>query len=96
MQNVKIHLISPSGREQFLPVGFSFWVLLLGFLVPLFRRDIPWALAMLALDWATLGLARIFLAFTYNRSHLKDRLRAGARPVDERSYDMLRLLKLVQ
>lgn len=53
------------------PLGFSWSVLLFGFLVPFSRKDWKMTLIMLFFNVITLGFASFFFAFTYNNSYAK-------------------------
>ncbi len=59
------------------PLGFSWAVLLLGFLVPLHRRDWRGTAVMLAAIFLSYGLALLPLAAFYNRYYARSLFRRG-------------------
>ncbi|MBZ9781620.1 hypothetical protein K9857_08650 [Pseudomonas sp. REP124] len=59
------------------PIGFSWSVFVFGFIAPLFRGDIKWAVIMFILACFTGGLTNLVLMFTYNRWYACDLIDAG-------------------
>lgn len=66
-----------SGMIKVAPVGFSWSVLLFGFLVPAARKDWLWVFIMLALEILTFGTAAIILAFIYNKIYARRLFKKG-------------------
>ncbi len=59
------------------PTGFSWAVLLFGFLIPLHRKDWLWSIGILASQIATAGLAAIPFAFLYNKLYIRKLIKNG-------------------
>ena len=59
------------------PTGFSWTVLVFGFLVPLHRRDWLWGIGILASQIVTVGLAAIPFAFLYNKLYTRKLIKNG-------------------
>lgn len=70
-------------------VGFSWTTFFFGFLVPMLRGDVKWAIIMLALGVCTMGLANFILCFAYNNIYTRGLLEKGYRPVDDYSAALL-------
>lgn len=78
MSKAKFILKNPrTGSIKAAPVGFSWTVLLFGFLVPVYRKDWLWAILMLILEIPTFGLASVPFAFFYNKIYIKSLFRRG-------------------
>lgn len=59
------------------PLGFSWTVLLFGFLVPLYRKDWEMTIVMFLLYILTLGFISIIFAFTYNTIYARSLFKRG-------------------
>lgn len=59
------------------PTGFSWTVLLFGFLVPLHRKDWLWTISILFFQLITFGLAAIPFAFLYNKLYARKLIKQG-------------------
>ncbi|OOC23370.1 HrgC protein [Helicobacter pylori] len=71
-------------------VGFSWTTLFFGFLLPVIRGDLGWAVLMLIAQIFSLCLANIVFAFIYNKKYTTKLLEDGYEPMDEYSKGMLR------
>ncbi len=71
-------------------VGFSWTTLFFGFLVPIIRGDLGWAVLMLIAQIFSLYLANIVFAFIYNKKYTTKLLEDGYEPMDEYSSRVLR------
>ncbi len=70
------------------PVGLAWTVLFFGFWPPLLRRDWKWAGIMFATQICTLGLAKIFFMFIYNKLYITDLISAGYKAHSSITGDM--------
>jgi len=66
-----------SGHIRQAPVGFSWTVLLFGFIPPLFRGDWKWAVILLILALLTWGISNVVFAFLYNKLYIRDLFQGG-------------------
>lgn len=84
-----IMMKNDSGVVKKAPVGFSWTVLLFGFLVPLLRGDLKWSLIMfiasLVIGGITYGFGAvivwIYFAVKYNELYMNELKEKGYRPV---------------
>ena len=60
-----------TGIIKVAPTGFSWTVLLFGFLVPLHRKDWLWTAIILFSQIVTFGLAAVPFAFLYNKLYAR-------------------------
>lgn len=92
----EVNLVNMSGQLRNAPQGFCWTILFFGWFVPLFRKDILTAGAMLILavilfylfDESGIILVwgiNIFLAFKYNELFTKKLLKDGYRPANKNS-----------
>lgn len=82
-----------SGETKDVKMGFSWPTLFFGFLNPLFKGDIKWAIIMFVLTIATFGVAWLFFPFVYNLFYMSSLLRKGFIAYDENGYPIDRLNK---
>ena len=78
-----------SGVLKNVKVGFSWTTLLFGFLPPLFRGDIKWALIMFIVAFPTFGISWLIFPFIYNKIYIKDLLEKGYVPADDTAQNAL-------
>ncbi|WP_413111575.1 hypothetical protein [Thaumasiovibrio sp. DFM-14] len=72
MAYTKLVMKNPeTGREEVCPVGVSWTFLFFGFLVPLFRGDLKWAVGCLVLGIFTFGMSGFIFMFMYNTLYVK-------------------------
>ncbi len=94
---MKITLKHDSGITKQVKVGFSWTTFFFGFLVPLIRGDIKWAVILLLVSGAigvfTLGIGAfvvdIIFSFKYNFIYIKDLVEKGYKPIDENGQQVL-------
>ena len=72
-----IKLKSKNGSIKEAPVGFSWTVFFVSWLVPLFRGDWKWAIIIFIPIFLTFGLSSILFAFIYNRTYIEGLLKQG-------------------
>jgi len=72
-----IKLKSKNGSIKEAPVGFSWTVFFVSWLVPLSRGDWKWALIIFVPIFLTFGLSSILFAFIYNRTYIEGLLKQG-------------------
>ena len=72
-----IKLKSKNGSIKEAPVGFSWTVFFVSWLVPLSRGDWKWALIIFVPIFITFGLSSILFAFIYNRTYIEGLLKQG-------------------
>ena len=85
-----INLKNPAGFIKQTKLGFSWTMLLFGFLVPLIRGDIKWAILSFIIAFITCGVAWLVLPFIYNKFYIKGLLEKGWLPADEVAANALR------
>ncbi|MFR7963832.1 MAG: hypothetical protein ACLU5H_07680 [Alphaproteobacteria bacterium] len=66
-----------TGIIKVAPTGFSWTVLLFGFLVPLHRKDWLWTAIILFSQIVTFGLAAVPFAFLYNKLYARKLIKRG-------------------
>ena len=66
-----------TGEIREAPVGFSWTVLLFGFLPPLFRSDWKNAVIMFIVGMMTFSLSNFVFMFIYNKMYLKELIAKG-------------------
>ncbi len=71
-------------------VGFSWTTLFFGFIVPIIRGDVKWAIVMVVVTLFSFVLSNIVFAFIYNKQYTTRLLESGYEPADEYSRGMLR------
>lgn len=94
---MKITLKHDSGITKQVKVGFSWTTFFFGFLVPLIRGDIKWAVILLLVSGAigvfTLGIGAlvvdIIFSFKYNSIYIKELVEKGYKPVDANGQQAL-------
>ena len=69
--------------------GFNFFVLFLGFLVPLFNRYYKYVFLMLIFSFFTFGFSNIIFAIIYNRAYIKFLLHNGFKPKTDLDFSIL-------
>ena len=84
-----VKLVNADGQLRTAKVGFSWTTFFFGFLVPIFRGDVKWAVIMFVASLLTLFVAQIVLSFTYNGTYIRGLLNKGYRPEDEYSRAVL-------
>ena len=72
-----IKLKSKNGSIKEAPVGFSWTVFFVSWLVPLSRGDWKWAIIIFVPIFLTFGLSSILFAFIYNRTYIEGLLKQG-------------------
>ena len=72
-----IKLKSKNGSIKEAPVGFSWTVFFVSWLVPLSRGDWKWAIIIFIPIFLTFGLSSILFAFIYNRTYIEGLLKQG-------------------
>jgi hypothetical protein len=93
---MKVYLKDSIGQIRRVKVGFSWTTLFFGFLVPIFRGDVKWTIIMFCASVLTLGLAQLVMAFTYNRTYIRDLLEKGYFPADDFSRSILEEKKFLE
>ena len=88
-KNMIVKLVNADGQLRTAKVGFSWTTFFFGFLVPIFRGDVKWAVIMFIASLLTLFVAQIVLSFTYNGTYIRELLNKGYRPEDEYSRAVL-------
>lgn len=73
------------------PLGFSWNILFLGPLVPLFRGDFKWFFLGGLIVMCTAGLGLFAFPFIYNKVYVNDLMNKGYVPTDEGSINLLKL-----
>ena len=94
---MKITLRHDSGISKEVKVGFSWTTFFFGFLVPLIRGDIKWAVILLLISIGigsfTFGIGAlvvgIVFSFKYNTIYIKELIEKGYRPIDENGEQAL-------
>lgn len=94
---MKLKMKHDSGVTKEVKYGFSWTTFFFGFIVPLVRGDIKWALIMLAISIVvgvpTLGIGAcvsgIIFSFLYNKIYIKELLVKGYKPVTEEDKNIL-------
>ncbi len=94
---MKVLLRHESGVTKEVKCGFSWTTFFFGFIVPLVRGDIKWALIMVVISIAvgsfTFGIGAvvsgIIFSFVYNKIYIKDLLQKGFKPADENAKKLL-------
>ncbi len=94
---MKITLKHESGVTKEVKYGFSWTTFFFGFIVPLVRGDIKWALIMIAISVVvgsfTFGIGTlvsgIIFSFVYNKIYIKELLEKGYRPANETAQNLL-------
>ncbi len=84
-----IRLKHPSRMIKDCKMGFSWTTLFFGCLPAFFRGDWKWGLIILVLGMITYGASSIIFAFIYNGIYIKDLLKEGYQPADEKSRHAL-------
>lgn len=79
---MKIRL-EKNGVMKEVKAGFSWTTLFFGFLTPLIRGDIKWALIMFVLAPLTFGISHVVFSFKYNKIYIKDLISDGYTPASE-------------
>ncbi|EJO5349269.1 DUF2628 domain-containing protein [Clostridium botulinum] len=94
---MKILMKHDSGVSKEVKCGFSWTTFFFGFIVPLVRGDVKWALIMFAISIAvglpTLGIggmvSGIIFSFVYNKLYIKELLVKGYKPSNEEAKKVL-------
>lgn len=94
---MKIIMKHDSGVSKEVKVGFSWTTFFFGFIVPLVRGDVKWALIMFVLgviaSVPTMGIGGlvcdIIFAVIYNKIYIKDLLMKGYQPANEDAKNIL-------
>ncbi|KOR27056.1 DUF2628 domain-containing protein [Clostridium sp. FAM 1755] len=94
---MKILMKHDSGVTKEVKCGFSWTTFFFGFIVPLIRGDLKWALIMVAISIAvgipTLGIggfiSGIIFSFVYNKIYIKELLVKGYKPANETAKNIL-------
>ncbi|WP_097028271.1 hypothetical protein [Clostridium peptidivorans] len=94
---MKLRMKHDSGVIKEVKYGFSWTTFFFGFIVPLVRGDIKWALIMVAISIAvgvpTMGIGAfisgIIFSFVYNKIYIKELLVKGYKPENEDDKDVL-------
>ncbi|MDD1021909.1 MULTISPECIES: hypothetical protein [Pseudomonas] len=89
MAFTKIIFKNPNtGAMKVAPVGFSWTVLLFGFIPALFRSDWKWAAIMFAVGFFTFGFSNFVFCFIYNKMHVRDLIGEGYKAQSIASGDL--------
>lgn len=94
---MKLKMKHDSGVTKEVKYGFSWTTFFFGFIVPLVRGDIKWALIMalisIAVGIPTMGIggviSGIIFSFVYNKIYIKELLVKGYKPVTEEDKSVL-------
>lgn len=70
-------------------IGFSWTTLIFGFLVPLLRGDEKWAIIQFVLAIITHGLSWFVMPIFYNEWYIKDLIKKGYLPADDKNARLL-------
>jgi hypothetical protein len=87
---IKLKNDSVYDHRKSVKVGFSWTTLLFGGLVPLFRGNASWCIAMVVVAICTFGISWIVFPFFYNKVYLIDLLEKGYTLVDSKDEDKVR------
>ena len=71
--------------------GFSFITLFLGFLIPLIRGDIKWAVIMFIAAICSFGISMLIFPFIYNKLYVNKLLEDGFKPADNHAKEVIKL-----
>lgn len=71
-------------------VGFSMWVLFLGFFYMAYKGSWKWAIVSFFAAFVSFGLSWFFFAFVFNKLHAKDLINKGFRPANAMSDILLK------
>ncbi|MFP7492918.1 DUF2628 domain-containing protein [Terribacillus saccharophilus] len=94
---MKAVLQNSGGLSKRVKVGFSWTTFFFGFLTPLFRGDLKWAIIIVIIE-AVLGsfsfglgsfVTGIVFSFIYNKIYIKELIEKGYQPADEESRVLL-------
>ncbi|MCY6354727.1 DUF2628 domain-containing protein [Clostridium sp. ZS2-4] len=94
---MKLKMKHDSGVSKEVKYGFSWTTFFFGFIVPLVRGDIKWALIMVTISVVvgvpTMGIggfvSGIIFSFVYNKIYIKELLVKGYKPVTEEDKNIL-------
>jgi len=94
---MKAVLKNSGGLTKQVKVGFSWTTFFFGFLPPLFRGDLKWAVIMLIIEGVlgsfTLGIGAfvtgIVFSFVYNKIYIKELIEKGYQPANDESRALL-------
>lgn len=87
---MKVNLFNPTTKQyDQAKVGFSWTVLFFGVFPALFRSDWKNFFIMLLVGVFTLGFSSLVFMFLYNKTYINDKIKAGFKPADEASKNIL-------
>ena len=69
--------LKKNGIQKNVKKGFSWTMLFFGFLVPVVRGDIKWAIITFLAAWVTLGISWLVFPFIYNQRYIEDLVSDG-------------------
>ncbi|WP_077306474.1 hypothetical protein [Terribacillus halophilus] len=94
---MKAVLKNSGGLTKQVKVGFSWTTFFFGFLTPLFRGDLKWAIILILIEAVvgsfTFGIGSfvtgIVFSFVYNKIYIKELIEKGYQPADQESRALL-------